>query len=78
MICLLGKRYTTDGGRAGVIQAWDGSKEPRGYTPFVQEAVRACADMTDPPISNAHSLRALETVFAIYSAAASGRAARIQ
>jgi len=70
--------YTTEGDRAGVIQVWDGSKEPRGYTPFVREAVRACADMTDPPISNAHSLRALETVFAIYSAAASGRATRIQ
>jgi predicted dehydrogenase len=70
--------YTTKGDSAGVIQAWDGSRDPRGYTPFVRGAVRACADMTDPPISNAHSLRAIETVFGIYSAAASGRTTRIQ
>ena len=69
---------TTKGDKAGVIQTWDGSKEPRGYTPFVNQAVRASADMSDPPISNAHSRRALDTVFAIYSAAASGRAIRIQ
>jgi UDP-N-acetyl-2-amino-2-deoxyglucuronate dehydrogenase len=70
--------YTTKGDKAGVVQTWDGSKEPRGYSPFVREAIRACADMSDPPISNADSRRALETVFAIYSAAASGRATKIQ
>jgi len=69
--------YTTQGENAGVVQMWEGAKEPRGYTPFVREAIRACADMTDPPISDAHSLRALKTVFAIYSAAASGRATKI-
>lgn len=69
--------YTTKGEHAGVVQTWEGAKEPRGYTPFVSEAIRACADMTDPPISNAHSLRALQTVFAIYSAAASGRATNV-
>ena len=57
---------------AGQIQEWNGSKEPRTYTPFVREAVRACARGNDPPISSADSLRALRTVFAIYSAAASG------
>lgn len=69
---------TTRGDQAGVAQVWNGSKEPRGYSPFVAEAVRACADMTDPPISNADSVRALKTVFAIYSAASSGRATKIQ
>lgn len=70
--------YTTKGDRAGLVQTWEGSKEPRGYSPFVSRAVQACADMSDPPISNAHSLRALNTVFAIYAAAASGRATKIQ
>jgi len=69
---------TTSGDLAGVAQAWKGSKDPRGYTPFVKEAIRACAEMSDPPISNAHSGRALDTVFAIYSAAASGHATKIQ
>lgn len=64
--------YTNAGPKAGETQVWRGSKQPRGYTPFVQAAVEACATMIDPPISSAHSLRALETVFAIYNAAESG------
>ena len=70
--------YTTRGGNAGKVQTVDEPKEPRGYTPFVSEAIRACADMSDPPIDNAHSLRALKTVFAIYSAAESGRTTKIE
>lgn len=69
--------YSTKAPAAREIQTWEGSKEPRGYTPFVRAAVKACADMSDPPISSAHSLRALQTVFAIYTAAESGRAVRI-
>ena len=65
--------YTTAGPDAGRVRVWDGSKEPRGYTPFVHAAVHACAEMNDPPIGSAHSLRALRTVFAIYAAAESGR-----
>ncbi|MDA1165170.1 MAG: Gfo/Idh/MocA family oxidoreductase [Planctomycetota bacterium] len=65
--------YSTRGEKPGQVQTWGGSKEPRGYTPFVQAAVRSCAEMSDPPISAAHSLRALRTVFAIYSAAETSR-----
>ncbi len=65
--------YTTQGDKAGEVQVWEGSKQPRGYTPFVRAAVQACANMTDPPISSAHSLRALKTVFAIYAAAETGQ-----
>jgi predicted dehydrogenase len=69
--------YTTQGDKAGEVQTWAGSKEPRGYTPFVREAVLACAGKKDPPITNAHSLRALQTVFSIYEAAETGRRVRI-
>jgi predicted dehydrogenase len=65
--------YSTKGEKPGQVQTWEGSKNPRGYTPFVQAAIKSCAEMTDPPISSAHSLRALKTVFAIYSAAETGR-----
>ena len=70
--------YSTKGDKAGEVQTWDGAKEPRGYTPFVSEAVKACAEMTDPPISNADSLRALKTVFSIYEAATSRRAVNVE
>lgn len=69
--------YSTKEPNAREIQTWNGSKEPRGYTPFVQAAVKACADMSDPPISSDHSLRALKTVFAIYTAAESGRSVSV-
>jgi predicted dehydrogenase len=69
--------YSTKGEGAGTEQTWQGSKEPRGYTPFVAEAIRACAELTDPPITSADSLRALKTVFAIYAAASSGRATKV-
>jgi UDP-N-acetyl-2-amino-2-deoxyglucuronate dehydrogenase len=62
--------YTTIGDQAGKVQTWSESKQPRGYTPFVTAAIQACARGTAPPISNAESLRALTTVFAIYAAAA--------
>lgn len=65
--------YSTKGPQAGTVQSWDGSKQPRGYTPFVQSAVRACANDTAPPITTAESLRALRTVFGIYTAAGEGR-----
>lgn len=65
--------YSTVGEHAGEVQVWSGSKEPRGYTPFVRSAVKSCAEMTDAPISSAHSLRALRTVFSIYTAAENGR-----
>ena len=68
--------YTTKGEHAGKLQTGD-RKEPRGYTPFVGEAVRACADLTEPPISSEHSLRALKTVFSVYASAATGRSTKV-
>ncbi len=65
--------YSTRSQPKAEVTTWTGSKQPRGYTPFVRAAVAACANMTAPPISNAESLRALWTVFAIYDAAQSGR-----
>ena len=70
--------YSTEGDKAGVVQQFEGDREPRGYTPFVREAVRACAGLTDPPISNSHSLRALKTVHAIYEAAERGRTIELE
>lgn len=66
-----------DGPQAGKLQTFAGSKNPRGYTPFVQQAVAACAEMTDPPINSGDSLHALRTVFGIYRAAAAGRTEKI-
>ena len=69
--------YSTKGDKAGTIQKFSDSKNPRGYTPFVQAAVTAVAKKSDPPISNADSLRALKTVFSIYSSAETGQSVRV-
>ena len=69
--------YSRKGPKAGEIQVWDGDKNPRGYTPFVSAAIAACANMTDAPISSAHSFRALRTVFAIYQAAESNQGIKV-
>lgn len=55
------------------IQVYDGPKAPRGYTPFVQAAVRASAGLAEPPVSSADSLHVLQTVFGLYRAAETGR-----
>ncbi|MDA0590485.1 MAG: Gfo/Idh/MocA family oxidoreductase [Planctomycetota bacterium] len=69
--------YSTTGPEAGQVQTWEGSKNPRGYTPFVQAAVKACAEMSDPPVSSSDSLRALSTVFAVYSSAETGKTVKV-
>jgi predicted dehydrogenase len=65
---------TTTGEQAGKVQEFTGSKDPRGYGPFVLQAIEACRTTSDPPIGTSDSLRAVNTVFAIYRAAATGQA----
>lgn len=67
----------TEGEQAGKIQEFTGSKNPRGYAPFVAAAVTACAAGTEPPITTRDSLRALRTVFGIYDSARTGQATEI-
>ena len=65
------------GDQAGKLQEWKGNRQPRGYTPYVRACIEACANDTDPPISNADSLRAVKVVYSIYEAATTGRVVRI-
>lgn len=55
------------------VQQFTEAIQPRGYTPFVQQAVASCAGHGSVPISNEESLTALQTVFAIYRSADTGR-----
>lgn len=65
--------YLTGHGQPSEIQKYEGAKEPRGYSPFVRSAIRACAGLGEVPITNDESWRALRCVFACYEAAASGK-----
>lgn len=65
-------------GEGSKKQLYDGPVEPTGYTPFVDLAVRASAGLIDPPITPDESLYAVETIYACYAAAASGRTQRVR
>ncbi|MBC8325062.1 MAG: Gfo/Idh/MocA family oxidoreductase [Verrucomicrobia subdivision 3 bacterium] len=65
------------GDQAGKVLTWKGNKQPRGYTPFVRACIESIANDTDPPISNADSLRAVQVVYSIYEAAEKRKAIRI-
>ena len=68
---------STQGEKASQVQHFKALQVPTGYPPFVRAAVRACLGLQPPPITAMESLYALETVFAAYQAAESGRTQRV-
>ncbi len=69
--------YEHAGQNAKTVQTFEGLTEPRGYSPFVAEAISAIAQDTAPPITTQESLNAIRTVFGIYEAAETGKATKI-
>lgn len=65
------KWYSNKNAGAGVVE-YDGAMEPKGYTPWVQRCVQACAGSIPPPITGADGLRVLRTVFGFYESAEKG------
>ena len=65
--------YENTGPKAKQLQTLDSLTEPRGYSPFVAQAVTAISRNTAPPITTQESLNALRTVFGIYEAAETGK-----
>ena len=65
--------YENTGPKAKQLQTLDSPTEPRGYSPFVAQAVTAISRNTAPPITTQESLNALRTVFGIYEAAETGK-----
>ncbi len=69
--------YSTRNTPDSKTQQYEGPKEPKGYTPFVRAAVRACAGLQEPPVTADESLHVLQTVFSFYRAAQSGTSQRV-
>ncbi|MEM7012557.1 MAG: Gfo/Idh/MocA family oxidoreductase [Verrucomicrobiota bacterium] len=65
--------YTTVDG----MQEWDGAREPRGYTPWIRECVRASAGLRSAPISAQEGLNVIKAIFAYYESANSGMAVKV-
>lgn len=60
------------------IAHFEEPNEPRGYTPYVRECVRASAGLRSAPISPRESLRILNTVFTAYRAAEAGKVVEVK
>lgn len=59
------------------LQEYDGPREPRGYTPWVVECVRASAGLRGTPITAQDGLRVMNTIFAFYEAAELGKTVKV-
>jgi predicted dehydrogenase len=68
--------YTSRQPEAGP-QQYTGPTQPTGYTPFVADAVRAATGLQQPPVTADEGLYVLQTVFACYRAAATGRTQKV-
>lgn len=69
--------YSTKDQAPPRVERFEYPKGQRGYTPFVRAAVRASAGLEPPPITAEEGLHVLETIFAFYEAARTGKAQRV-
>jgi predicted dehydrogenase len=65
--------YSTAAGQPAGIQRFEYAKGGRGYTPWVQACARFAAGLAPAPITSHECLHVLETIFACYRAAESGK-----
>ncbi len=65
--------YTNETG----MHEYEGARDPRGYTPWVNECVKAATGLQPPPITAKDGLRVLKTIFAFYEASESGKTTTI-
>jgi predicted dehydrogenase len=66
--------YSTKGTGSAKVQRQEFPKGLRGYQPFVRAAVRAAAGLEPAPITPEEGLHVLQTIFAFYEAARTGKA----
>ena len=64
--------YSTRNTKTPTVQIYDGPKE-RGYSPFVDAAVKASVGIQAPPITCAEGLHVRKTIYAFYEAVTTGQ-----
>jgi UDP-N-acetyl-2-amino-2-deoxyglucuronate dehydrogenase len=62
----------------GKIEHFEYPKGERGYLRFMRSAVRASADLEEPPISGDEALHVLRSIFAFYEASKTGRTQTVE
>jgi len=69
--------YSTNDTEEPKIQRFEYPKGGRGFASFIRAAVRASAELDDPPITSEETLHIVKTVYAFYQAAQTGRAQNV-
>ena len=69
--------YSTKDGENSKVQRVEYPDRFPGYAPLVRACVRASAGLEDPPITGPECLHVLETIFAFYKAAETGRTQKV-
>lgn len=67
------KWYSTSEPKVTGIQTYTPPNEPTGYTPWVHACVCAAAGLQAVPVTGREGLRVLDTIYAFYDAAKTGR-----
>lgn len=70
------KWYSNKDSQAGIVE-YDGAMDPKGYTPWVQRCVQACAGLKAAPMSGKDGLRVLRTIYTFYEATEQGEVKKI-
>jgi len=60
------------------IELFQYPKGERGYLRFMRSAVRACAELEEPPITGEEALHVLKSIFAFYEAVKTGRTQTVE
>jgi predicted dehydrogenase len=69
--------YSTRVAGLPAVQRFEYPQGQRSYQPFVQEAVRHAARMSDPPITSRECLHVLDAIYSAYKAADTGQSQRL-
>jgi predicted dehydrogenase len=70
--------YSSKDVREPKVERFEYPKGGRGYLAFLKQAVRAAAGLEEPPVTADEGLHVLQTIFALYEAAKTGRVQTVE
>jgi predicted dehydrogenase len=70
--------YSNKDAKDAKVEKFEYPKGERGYLRFMRSAVRACADLEEPPITGDEALHVLKSIFAFYEASRTGRTQTVE
>jgi predicted dehydrogenase len=69
--------YSTKDSKSPKVERFSYDRGGRGYLPFMKSCVRASAGLEDAPVTAEEALHVLQTIYAFYDAAKTGRSQQV-